>query len=323
MIVPDKISPVEATQHVLPRPNQRIGGILVEEGKLSAGDVKRILELQHAEGLRFGEAALRLGLITVDDLRSAVARQYDLPHLLPDNERVSRELVVAYDPFHRCAEQIRALRTQLLIRWTIAGVRQRILAIVSPGLGEGRSYVTANLAVAFAQLGNRTLLIDADLRRPRQQEIFAAADHVGLAAVLSGRTDGKAAVVPIPEFGKLSLLPAGARPPNPMELLSRDTLPALLHELKNEFEVILLDTPAATLCADALTVAFRAGMALVLARKDHTPSAATDGVIRELSDAGISIVGSVFNAFGSGLLANGPAGMLAGLNARLPLLRKP
>lgn len=317
MIIPDKISPAEVSGRVVPRPDLRLGGILVEEGKLRVGDVKRVLELQHVQGLRFGEAALRLGLITVDDLRRAIARQYDLPHLLPDNERVSRELVVAYEPFHRCAEQIRALRTQLLIRWTNAGVRRRVMALVSPGLGEGRSYVAANLGVAFSQLGERTLLIDADLRRPRQQRIFAVDDKIGLTAVLSGRADRRAAVVPVPEFGTLYVLPAGARPPNPLELLSRDALTELLREAQNEFDVVLIDTPPARLCADALTVAFRAGMALVLARKDHTPFADTSTVIGELNDAGVSIVGSVFNAFG-----NGPAGMLSSLNARLPVFRK-
>lgn len=317
MLIPEKALPIDVSGRAVARPELRIGGILVEEGKLSAGDVKRILELQHAEGMRFGEAAVRLGLITVDDLRRAIARQYDLPHLLPDNERVSRELVVAYDPFHRCAEQMRAVRTQLLIRWSNGGVRNRKLAIVSPGVGEGRSYVAANLAVAFAQLGERTLLIDADLRRSRQQQIFGAADRIGLSAVLTGRVDPAQAVVPIREFGTLWLLPAGARPPNPMELISRDSLASLLHDLQHQFTVILLDTPASKLCADALMVSFRAGSALVLARKDHTPVADTDGLIAEVSTAGAHVVGTVFNAFGSG-----PADVLSSLKARLPILRK-
>ena len=265
-------------------------------GKLDAGDIERVLERQRTEGVRFGEAALRLDLITADDLRWAVAKQYDFPHMLPGNERISSELVVAYEPFHPCAEELRALRTQLLIRWSKAGVRQRLLAIVSPGPGEGRSYVAANLAVLFSQLGERTLLIDADLRAPRQHRIFNDPDRIGLSAVLAGRAD-RTAVVPVSEFGTLSLLPAGARPPNPQELLSRAALPALLDELSAEFDVILFDTPAAKLYADAQSVAFRAGSVIVLARKDHTRLADTTSVIRELSDTGARIVGTVFNAF--------------------------
>src|SRR4029077_16429339 len=133
----------------------RLGGILLAEGKLQAKDIERVMEMQRTSGLRFGEAALRLGLITEDDLRCAVAKQYDLPHLLPGNESISSELVVAYEPFHPRAEEMRALRTQLLMRWSRAGVRRQALAIASPGAGEGRSYVAANLAVVFSQLGER------------------------------------------------------------------------------------------------------------------------------------------------------------------------
>jgi chain length determinant protein tyrosine kinase EpsG len=234
-------------------------------------------------------------MIKVDDLHRAIAKQYDLPHLLPGNDSISDELVIAQDPFNPRAEEFRGLRTQLLIRWSKAGVKRRVLAIVSPGSGEGRSYVAANLAVAFSQLGERTLLIDADLRKPRQHLIFNVSDRIGLSAVLSGRAD-RSAVAPIPEFGALSLLPAGARPPNPQELLSGLGLAVLLHELRTEFDVILLDTAPAQPYADAQAVAFRAGSALVVARKDGTRLADTKGVIRELGDMGAQIVGTVFNA---------------------------
>src|SRR5207245_4830025 len=101
-----------------------------EEGKIGAGDIERVLELQHIEGLRFGEAALRLGLIAADDLRSAVAKEYGLPHLLPGERSISSELVVAYEPFHPRAEELRALRTQLLMRWSNAKVGRRVAAIL-------------------------------------------------------------------------------------------------------------------------------------------------------------------------------------------------
>src|SRR5213594_170502 len=132
----ENVLPIEGSSRVLARHDRRIGSILAEEGKLGGEDIERVMELQQTEGLRFGEAALRLGLITADDLRCAVAKQYDLPQLLPGNETISRELVVAYEPFHPRAEELRALRTQLLMRWSRAGVRHRALAIASPGSGE-------------------------------------------------------------------------------------------------------------------------------------------------------------------------------------------
>ena len=292
----ENVLPIEGSSRVIARQDGKLGGILVEFGKLAPGDIERVLELQRIEGVRFGEAALSLRLITADDLRWAVAKQYDFPHMLPGNERISSELVVAYEPFHPCAEELRALRTQLLIRWSKAGVRQRVLAIVSPGPGEGRSYVAANLAVAFSQLGERALLIDADLRTPRQHRIFDVPDRIGLSAVLSGRAD-RGAVVPVSEFGSLSLLPAGACPPNPQELLLRPAFATLLEELRTEFDVILFDTPPAKLYADAQSLAFRAGSVMMLARKDHTRFADTASVIRELSDTGARVVGTVLNAF--------------------------
>src|SRR5713226_3739145 len=290
----ENVLPIEATGRLVAIHDRRIGSILAEEGKLGARDIERIMELQQLEGLRFGEAALRLELISAADLRWAIAKQYDLPHLLPGNESISRELVVAHEPFHPRAEELRALRTQLLIRWSNAEVRQRVLAIVSPGSGEGRSYVAANLAVVFSQLGERTLVIDADLRSPRQHRIFDVPDRVGLSAVLSGRADASA-VVPVPEFGTLWLLPAGGCPPNPQELLSREALAVFLRELRADFDVILFDTPPAKLYADAQNVAFRAGSAMMLARKDHTRLADTTSVIRELGDTGVRVVGTVFN----------------------------
>lgn len=292
----EDVLPIEGSGRVLGRYDRRIGNILAEEGKLGAEGIERVMQLQQANGLRFGEAALRLGLITEDDLRCAVAKQYDLPHLVPGSESVSRELVVAYEPFHPRAEELRALRTQLLMRWSKAEVSHRMLAISSPGCGEGRSYVAANLAVVFSQLGERTLLIDADLRAPRQHRIFNVPDRSGLSAVLSGRAD-RGAVAPVREFARLALLPAGAPPPNPQELLSRPVLSAFLHEMWDEFDIILFDTPPAKFYADALNVAFRAGSAVMLARKDHTRLADTTGVIRELSDSGVHVVGTVLNAF--------------------------
>ena len=292
----ENVLSIDGIGRTVERYDRRIGSILAEEGKLGTEGIEQVMELQQSNGLRFGEAALRLGLITEDDLRCAVAKQYDLPHLVPGNEGISRELVVAYDPFHARAEELRALRTQLLMRWAKAEIEHRMLAIASPGRGEGRSYVAANLAAVFSQLGERTLLVDADLRAPRQHRIFNVPDRLGLTAVLSGRAD-RGAVIPVREFGRLWLLPAGVPPPNPQELLSRPVLGRFLQEMRDDFDIILFDTPPAKFYADALNVAFRAGAALMLARKDHTRLSDTTGMVREMSDSGVRVVGTALNVF--------------------------
>jgi len=286
---------MEGTPHVSSAKDGKVGAILEREGKLGSGDIGKVLDLQRAKGIRFGEAALRLGLISPDDLLGAVSKQYGFPHLSPGAGGVSRELVTAYEPFHPRSEELRALRTQLLIRWSNTGIKRRMLAVVSPGSGEGRSYVAANLAVVFSQLGQRTLLIDGDLRAPRQHRIFNVANREGLSTVLSGRAD-ISAVNAVPGLGTLSLLPAGACPPNPQELLLAPAFTSLLEELESAFDVILFDTPPAHAYADAQSLAFRAGSALVLARKDRTRFGDTADVIRELGDSGTHVMGTLFNA---------------------------
>ena len=292
----DNVLPLDGTTRVVVRGDHQIGAILLDEGKLKPPDLERIIDLQHRGGLLFGEAARRLGLLDENDIQSALAWQYGLPHLMPGDEGASPELVAAFHPHHSCTEELRGLRTQLLLRWLDPAAGRRVLAITSPGRGDGRSYVTANLAIVFSQLGLRTLLIDADLRNPRQHRMFNIPNRVGLAATLAGRADANT-VVPVPGCARLSLLPAGAPPPNPQELLSRPMLANLLRELELKFDLILIDTSAAQVFSDSRSVAFRAGNALVLARKNHTRIETSNSMIRELTDTGTRVVGTVINAF--------------------------
>jgi chain length determinant protein tyrosine kinase EpsG len=289
----DNVLPIEGAG----RPSGRqIGVILMDEGKLTPSDAEQVLKRQRELGWRFGEAAIELNLITDADLREALAKQYEFPYLVAGPEGVAKELIAAWDPFHPVVEELRAVRTQLLIRWFNPPAGRRTLVIASPGAREGRSFVAANLAVVFSQLGHRTLLIDADFRAPRQQSIFNIADRFGLSSVLSGRADLSAAV-PVAGLTGLAVLPCGPVPPNPLELLSRGTFAALLNKAQAEYDVILIDTPPATEYADAQSVAFRAGDVLLLSRRDQTRVDDTERAVRELSDASARVVGTLMNSF--------------------------
>jgi protein-tyrosine kinase len=275
---------------------RHLGAILMDEGKITAADAEQVLARQRELGWRFGEAAIELNLITDTDLREALAKQYEFPYLVSGPEGVSKELIAAWDPFHPVVEELRGVRTQLLIRWYNPEAGRRILTICSPGPREGRSFIAANLAVVFSQLGHRTLLIDADFRAPRQQSIFNVSDRFGLSSVLSGRADLSAAL-PVSGLTGLSVLPAGPLPPNPLELLSRPQFTATLGRAQADYDVVLIDTPAATEYADAQAITFRAGDALLISRKDQTRIAETERVVRELTDASGRIVGTLMNAF--------------------------
>jgi protein-tyrosine kinase len=292
----ENVLPIESQSRALSREGRHIGAILMDEGKLTPSDAEQVLARQRELGWRFGEAAIELNLITDSDLRQALAKQYEFPYLVSGPDGVSRELVAAWDPFHPVIEELRAVRTQLLIRWYNPEGGRRVLAIASPNPREGRSFVAANLAVTFSQLGSRTLLIDADFRAPRQQGIFNIADRFGLSSALSGRSDLSAAV-PVTGITGLSVMPAGPVPPNPLELLSRGSFAALLGRAQTEYDVILIDTPPVNEYADAQSIVYRAGDVLLMSRKDQTRMDDTERAVRELSDASARIVGTLMNAF--------------------------
>src|SRR5512145_450284 len=294
---------VKPTDNVLPMEaasaragGRHLGAILMDEGKLSAADAEQVLKRQRELGWRFGEAAIELNFITDADLQQALAKQYEFPYLVSGPDGVSKELVAAWDPFHSVVEELRGVHTQLLIRWFNPGAGRRTLAIVSPGAREGRSFIAANLAVVFSQLGSRTLLVDADFRAPRQQAIFNISDRFGLSSALSGRSDLSAAA-PVAGLTGLAVLPAGPLPPNPLELLSRGAFAALLSRAQAEYDVIMIDTPAVTQYADASAITFRSGDALLISRKDATRLADTERAMRELSDASARVIGTLMNSY--------------------------
>jgi protein-tyrosine kinase len=296
MKVQENVLSLESPGRTLVRSNRNVGTILVDEGKLTAAEADKVMLLQQTHGMRFGEAAMHLRLIGEDDLKRALAKQYDFHYLDSGTEEVSREVIAAFNPYHPRVEEMRALRTQLMIRWYNPQTGNRALAVVSPGSQEGRSYVAANLAVLFAQLGHRTLLVDADLRNPRQHMLFNLSDRIGLSAVLSGRA-GPNAASPIAGINSLKVMPAGPTPPNPQELLSRGGFSALLKEAETDYDVVIVDTPPAGHVADVQAIAYRTGSALMLARRNHTRVADAAEVARELADCGIRIVGTVMNVF--------------------------
>ena len=270
-----------------------MGTILVDAGRLSLPDADRILQFQRTRGARFGDSGVALGLLTDDDVRFALSVQFDYPYLGRESN-LSRELVAAYQPASRPVEQLRGLRSQLMLRWFDTEAERKGLAIVSAGQKEGRSYIAANLAIVFSQLGRRTLLVDADMRLPRQHQLFNLGKRAGLSDMLAGRA-GPEAVVGISALQDLSVLPAGAIPPNPQELLGRQEFSKLLQSLGEDFDVIIIDTPPASECSDAHTVAVRAGAALMVARQNRSSVPQMAQLTQGLREFGVTLVGSVLN----------------------------
>lgn len=276
--------------------NRSIGAILIDAGLLKAQDAETVLRLQREKGLSFGEAAMQLGLIAQADVDFALSRQFQYSYLLRGESAVSDEVIAAYAPFSPQVEALRALRSQLMLRWFDTDPAHRALAIVSSESKEGRSFIAANLAVVFSQLGERTLLIDSDLRNPSQHRLFGIDNRSGLSALLAGR-GGQEAIHRISSLRDLSVLPAGALPPNPAELLARPLFRQLLQSLAKEYAVILLDTPPAGATSDAMTISLCAGSALIVVRKNAARAWKVRGFADGAAQSSTTLVGTVLNDY--------------------------
>jgi len=209
--------------------------------------------------------------------------------------RPSAVLRIAHEPFHPHSEQVRLLRTELLLRHSVWGEANAV-ALVSACPGEGRSQLAAELALAFAQLDRPTLLVDADFRRPRQHALFGADLDYGLAPALAVGGSGPA-MHGVEGFPRLSLVTAGVCPPNPLELLTDRRFEALMDEWRHRFDFIVVDTPPITDFADGLAVATIVGRVLTVNRARHTPYVKAREMLRRLAASDAVALGGVLNHF--------------------------
>lgn len=280
------LPPVERRPH--------IGMLLLDEGKLTQEDIEVVLRAQQEFGLRFGETALRLGLLQAGSLKEALSRQFSYSYLAQGRGNYPRELVASYLPFCKDMEVVRTVRSQLMLNWFSTG--RKSLAIVSVQAGDGASLFAANLAIAFSHLGAETLLVDANLRAPRQHHIFDLEGRSGLADIL-GLGSGMDSILRIGDFPQLSVLPAGAPAPNPQELINRPGMAALNRALGNDFEIVLYDLPALENGADAIAIAKLVGGVLLVARKNRTDLKKLKAFGDQLRRNRVEIVGSVLGSF--------------------------
>lgn len=274
-----------------PAPTRSLGAILIDAGRLSPQHAGLVVQLQKQEGLRFGEAARQLGVLNAEDILFGLARQFEYSCLPAGDTSVSPEVLAAFGSQQPLVEGLRDVRSQLMLHWMEREPARKSLAVVSARRGEGKSFIVANLAVLFAQLGQRTLLVDADLLHPRQHQLFNLDNRAGLSSVLSGLA-GLQAAVPMLRLGGLCVLAAGPMPPNPRELLSRPLLAAFIGQATQAFDVVLIDTPSAAL-ADAQIIAAHAGAAILVSRPNAATLAETAALTRNLDN----LLGAVVNEF--------------------------
>jgi len=198
-------------------------------------------------------------------------------------------LAMLSQPTSPAAEAFRALRANLKFA---AGDRPpRVILLADTGTGEERASVVANLAVALAQAGDPTLLIDADLRQPRQHAIFGLPNVAGVATFLRGEDDALpllATAVP-----GLSLLPSGPQPPNPAELLAGARCATMLARAREAATFVIIDAPPISAVADALALAAAVDGVLLIVRAGKTRRPAAQRVKEQLERVGANLLGAV------------------------------
>ena len=192
------------------------------------------------------------------------------------------------------SEALRSLRSQLMLRWFNLG--NKSLALVGANVGEGCSYLSANLAVVFAQLGLRTLLIDANLRDPSQHRLFNLKQEIGLSDILAGHA-GQLVINPLGTIENLSVLSAGSLLSNAQALLSRTTFIELMKQITPQYDVVLVDTAPATTTADAQAAAACCSGVLLVSRLNHTKLSHLTEMRDQIAITDAKIVGSVINDF--------------------------
>jgi len=289
---------------------------LISHFNLSATAIDKIYEAMETTELSFSETAMRLGLVTAEQVAAAIKiiqgevepgeaglietalRRVALNRqvVLRQGERVNpgERLILAHEPENPRSERLRALRTELLLL-NEETRRSNVIPILSPGAGEGRSQLSAELAISFAQLGRRTLLVDADLRKPQQHVLFSSANEHGLNQAVA--RNEKPNYHPVKGLPQMHLLTAGPIPPNPLELLSDGRFEKLLSDWRNYYEFVVIDTPPVSKCADGLAVATIAGRVLVLSRAQRTSYKDIREMLRRLAPTQSKILGAVLNHF--------------------------
>lgn len=277
--------------HASGRSNKRLGQELLVAGKLTEDEIGRVISMQEKRRVLFGEAAIRLGFVTEEDVQVALARQFGYPCASPDDSNFSPLLVAATQPHCAQSEAFRALRSQLVMRWFTD--QRKTISITSARRRQGASTLAANLAILFAQMGERTLLLDANLRNPGQARLFGLNNTWGLSDVLTGRCETQDALNGVDSFENLYVLGGGVPPPNPQELLSRLEFSYLVETAPAGFDVVIIDTPPILEFADAQLVACLTKGCLLAVKRETSRVADILNVRNQLQPTAAQLVGAV------------------------------
>jgi succinoglycan biosynthesis transport protein ExoP len=216
-----------------------------------------------------------------------------LPSRSGSERDANMDLITYAHPKSELAEAYRALRTSILLG--SAGAPPKLILITSPLPQEGKTTTAVNSAVSLAQQGRNVLLVDADLRRPSVHVAFGLKPRAGLSDVLAGRNKLEEALVASPQVPNLTIMPAGAVPPHPAELLSSEVMKELLARWSKEFDHVIIDSPPMLTVTDAVLLSVCVDRVILVVRASHTSKAALRRSRDLLAHVNANVLGVVLN----------------------------
>jgi capsular exopolysaccharide synthesis family protein len=246
-----------------------------------------------AFGLTFGFEYLDSRIKTPDELKAHLGLAFlGLVPVVPDKPKDGEVLLLSPDTPPGFGEAIRAVRTAVIFSSAEEGAKTIVITSTAPG--EGKTLVSTNLSAALAQAGQRTLIIDGDMRRPRVHDVFSRPQEPGLSNVLVATGRMRDAIRPTNIPG-LSVLPAGHIPPNPAELLGSTRYLELIEELRHDFDWIVIDAPPVMAVTDAAVLANSATGVVFVVGADMTSRRNAMSAIEHLQAVRARFIGGVLN----------------------------
>ena len=212
---------------------------------------------------------------------------------LSSSDNIERRLLTHEDPKSPISEAYRSLRTSLMYDNNDEGCK--IILVSSSGPGEGKTTTVANLAITYANMGKKTLLIDADLRKPVIHKMFKNKINKGLTNFLSGNEDSIQNIYYNADVQNLSIINSGVVPPNPSELLASNHMDNFIKKVKQKFDVVLFDTPPMIAVTDAFIINKYVDKTLLVIRASVTQKGALERTLVNMNNMSSNIDGVIFN----------------------------
>jgi capsular exopolysaccharide synthesis family protein len=209
-------------------------------------------------------------------------------------DKLQRRLITHEDPKSPVSEAYRSLRTSLI--YSSNSVKSKTILVSSPGPGEGKTTTIINLAITYANLGKKTILIDGDLRKPVLHKVFDLDNDFGLTHYLSGLKETADEVIVDSNIKNLDLISSGAIPPNPSELLGSSKFEELIIGLKEKYDVILLDAPPIMAVTDAIVMSKNIDKLILVVRSGKTDKGGLRRTLSILNQVKVLLSGIVVNA---------------------------